>query len=160
MTALRRVLDRGLETLLAALMAGMVLVVLWQIATRFLLRSPSSVTEEIVRFALLWLSLLGASYGFGRNAHLAIDLVPSRLSSARRGVLELVTLASVGIFAVVVLVMGGSRLVATTLALGQSSAALGIERGYVYLVLPLSGLVVLAYVALAWASSLERMRKE
>lgn len=153
---IRRALDRGLEATLAALMGGMVLVVLWQIVTRFVLRSPSSVTEELVRFALLWLALLGASYGFGRNTHLAIELLPSRVNAERRTVLELGVLVSVGGFAVLVLVVGGLRLVATTLALGQSSAALGIERGYVYLALPVSGLVVLAYVALAGVERLQR----
>ena len=60
-------------------MAIMVIAVLWQVFTRFVLGSPASGTDELVRFALLWLSLLGASYGFGRRAHLAIDLLPNAL---------------------------------------------------------------------------------
>ena len=48
-------------------------------------------------------------------------------------------------FALTVLVIGGVRLVEATLALGQTSAALRIERGYVYLALPISGVLVLFY---------------
>lgn len=131
--------DRALEVTLAAVMATMVLAVLWQVATRYLLRDPSSVTEELARFALVWLGLLGASYGFGQRAHLAIELIP------RTRVLELIVAACVAAFAILVLMIGGLRLVSATLALGQTSAALQIERGYVYLALPLSGAIILFY---------------
>lgn len=136
---LKRHVDRALEAILAALMAAMVLAVLWQVATRYLFRDPSSVTEELARFGLVWLGLLGASYGFGKRAHLAIELVPKSLK------LDLFVAASVAAFALVVLVIGGFRLVDATLALGQTSAALQIERGYVYLALPLSGALILFY---------------
>ena len=136
---LKRRVDRTLEAILAALMAAMVLAVLWQVGTRYLLRHPSSVTEELARFGLLWLGLLGASYGFGRRVHLAIELVP------RTRLIELMVAVSVAAFALLVLGIGGLRLVTVTLALGQTSAALGIERGYVYLALPVSGALILFY---------------
>ena len=53
--------DRALERALAVLMAAMVLAVLWQVATRYLLRDPSSLTEELARFGLMWLGLLGGT---------------------------------------------------------------------------------------------------
>lgn len=139
LAGLKQHVDRTLEVTLAAVMATMVLAVLWQVATRYLLRDPSSVTEELARFALVWLGLLGASYGFGQRAHLAIELIP------RTRVLELIVAACVAAFAILVLMIGGLRLVSATLALGQTSAALQIERGYVYLALPLSGAIILFY---------------
>ncbi|HSF17479.1 MAG TPA: TRAP transporter small permease [Vicinamibacteria bacterium] len=142
MSRLKACVDRTLEVVLAVLMTAMVLVVLWQVATRFLLRDPSSVTEELARFGLMWLGLLGASYGFGRNAHLAIDLIDPEHRS--RG-LDAIVAATVVLFAVAVIVMGGFRLVEATLALGQTSTALRFERGYVYLALPLSGVLVVFY---------------
>lgn len=145
LSAARAALDRVLQLALAALMLFMVGVVLWQVFTRFVLRAPASGTEELVRFALLWLSLLGASYGFGQNAHLAIDLLPSALGSRGRSVHRLLVLSVVGLFATSILVVGGGRLVQLTLALGQASASLSVERGYVYLVLPFSGLIIVFY---------------
>lgn len=136
----KRHVDRTLELVLAVLMAAMVIVVLWQVATRYLLRDPSSVTEELARFGLIWLGLLGASYGFGRRAHLAIELLP------RNRIVELVVAASVTLFAVLVLVVGGLRLVSATLALGQTSPALRLERGYLYLALPLAGALIVFYM--------------
>jgi TRAP-type C4-dicarboxylate transport system permease small subunit len=151
--------DRALEALLAILMAGMVLAVLWQVFARFILRAPSSVTEELVRFGLIWLGLLGASYGFGKRSHLAIDLLARSLRRRQRVVLSLAVEVLVVAFAFLVLIFGGARLVELTLALGQSSAALQIERGYVYLALPLSGAFILFYATLAAIEELRRLRE-
>ena len=145
---IRRRLDRVLEFALAALMAGMALAVLWQVVTRLVLRDPSSTMEELVRFGLIWVGLIGAAYGFGRRAHLTIDLLASRLDTRGRILLELFTHVAIATFAVLVLVIGGTRLVELTLVLGQTSAALQVPRGYVYLALPLSGIVILVYAAL------------
>jgi TRAP-type C4-dicarboxylate transport system permease small subunit len=156
MTRIRDWVDRVLEISLAILMAGMVVLVLWQVFTRFALRDPSSMTEELVRFGLIWVSLLGAAYGFGKKLHLSMDLLARRLSSRGRLGLELFIQISVIAFALLVLVVGGSRLVDLTLALGQTSAALQIKRGYVYLALPFSGLVVMFYAALSLTETLRR----
>lgn len=144
----KRRVDRSLEVILAGIMAAMVLAVLWQVATRYLLRDPSSVTEELARFGLLWLGLLGASYGFGRRAHLAVELLP------RNRLVTPVVAVFVAAFAVLVLVIGGAQLVNATLVLGQTSPALQLERGYVYLALPLSGVLILFYtIAAVWRES-------
>ena len=145
MNRLRHLVDRALEFLLATLMATMVMAVLWQVFTRFVLRDPSSITEELVRFGLIWLGLLGAAYGFGKRYHLAIDLLHRRSSKSTKRGLDLVTHLLVIVFAFWVFVIGGSRLVDLTLAMGQTSAALEIERGYVYLALPFSGLAMIFY---------------
>lgn len=146
MTNVKRRVDRALEAVLATLMGAMVLVVLWQVVTRYVLQNPSSVTEELARFGMMWLGLLGASYGFGQKAHLAIEIVP------RSQHLDTFVTVAVATFALVILVIGGSRLVDATLALGQTSAALQLERGYIYLALPLSGLLVLFYTIEAAAA--------
>lgn len=159
LTRLRRAVDRALEVLLAALMGGMALAVLWQVVTRLLLRAPSSTMEELVRFGLLWVGLLGASYGFGTRSHLAVDLLARQLNRQGRAVLDLFVQSGVGAFALLILVIGGAHLVELTLVLGQTSAALRIERGYVYLALPFSGAVVLFYAATAFVESLGELRK-
>ena len=147
--ALRRRIDRFLERLLALLMAVMVLNVCWQVATRFLFQNPSSYTEELARFLLIWVGLLGASYAYGRRMHLAIDLL-GRLRPAWRAGLRTAALASTVGFGLTALVAGGGHLVSLTLDLGQTSAALGWSLGYVYLAVPLSGLLIAYYAVDDW----------
>jgi TRAP-type C4-dicarboxylate transport system permease small subunit len=52
------------------------------------------------------------------------------------------------------MVIGGFRLVSITLKLNQISAALQIQLGYVYLVLPLSGLLIMFYAFLSFMEKL------
>lgn len=151
-------LDRILGGVLAALMGVLVVDVVWQVLTRFVLRDPSSFTDELARFLLIWVGLLGAAYASGQRLHLAIDLVSGRLTPRRRQLLGVLIEAVVLVFAVSVLVVGGARLVGLTLLLGQTSAALGMPLGYVYLVLPISGVLMTFYAAFFIAEHLRTMR--
>lgn len=141
--SVRPAVDRVVGGALAVLMGAAVLNVLWQVASRFLLGDPSSFTDEAARFLLIWIGLLGAAHVAGQRRHLAIDLLPQRLGPRGRARLGLVSEAVVAGFALAVLIVGGARLVALTLELGQRSPALGIPLGWVYAVLPVSGALVL-----------------
>jgi TRAP-type C4-dicarboxylate transport system permease small subunit len=145
MAAVKKAVDRGLEWLLILLMAANVLNVLWQVFTRFVLKDPSAWTEELARFLLIWVGLLGASYAAGKKMHLAIDVVIARLKSRTRDWAELAIQVFIFLFAGLVMAAGGWHLVDITLTLNQISAALQIKMGYVYLALPLSGLLIMFY---------------
>ena len=142
---LRKHVDRILELLVITIMSILVLDVLWQVASRYLLKSPSSFTDELAGFLLIWVGLFGAAYGTGKGLHLAIDLLPSKLPPKKRKFLDLVIHSLVGMFALTVMVIGGIWLVYTRFYLGQISAALELPLGYVYLVLPLSGIFIIFY---------------
>lgn len=146
---MRTFIDRCLEVALAALMALMTLDVLWQVFSRYILRSPSSLTDELARFLLIWIGVLGAAYVSGQDKHLAIDLLPNRLKGRSKQRLLIFIQAIILVFAFAVMVVGGIRLVYITLHLGQQASALQVPLGYVYTVVPLSGMVVVFYKALA-----------
>jgi len=154
MNACRRFIDRLLATTIGILMALMVVTVLWQVFTRFVIGRPSSFTEEMVRYMMIWLGLLGAAYAAGQKSHLALDLFTAHLEGARKRVSDLFIQSTILVFALVILVGGGSRLVWIQLALGQQSAALGVKLGYVYLAVPIAGLFIAFYslmgIATAW----------
>lgn len=145
MTTFRQQLERLLGGAICALMGGMVLNVLWQVFTRFVLRQPSSFTEELARYMMIWVGLLGSAYASGRKSHLALDLITAHLHGARKRVSELVIHTAVLVFSLAVMVGGGGRLVWIQLSLGQQSAALQIKLGYVYLAVPLAGLCIAFY---------------
>lgn len=144
MRNLKQRIDRVLAWAVILIMGTLVVDVLWQVFTRFVLRDPSSYTEELARFLLIWVGLLGAAYVAGQRRHLAVDLLPGALTGTRRRALDRLIQALAFVFALA-LVVGGSRLVWVTLVLGQSSAALGVPLGYVYSVVPLCGLLMAFY---------------
>jgi len=129
-------------------MAALVLDVLWQVFTRFILGNPSSWTEELARYLMIWVGLIGAAYAAGRRMHLSVDLLPSALSGNRAIVLRIVIESFVLLFAMTALFAGGIRLVWVILTLGQTSASLQLPLGYVYLAVPLSGLFIAWYAIL------------
>lgn len=137
--------DILLKWVLIVIMAVMTINVLWQVFSRFVLQDPSSFTEELARYMLIWVGILGASYVSGQKMHLAIDLLPTKLSGKPKIYLEIFIELCVFGFALVVMVIGGIRLVSITLMLNQISAALQVQLGYVYTVIPLSGILMMFY---------------
>lgn len=134
-----------LKWFLATLMVLMVVDVSWQVLTRFILSDPSSFTEELARYLLIWIGLLGASYAYRTHAHLGIDILVKKFRGASRITVTSVAIVCNIIFVVAVMVKGGISLVALTLELEQTSAALNIPVGFVYSVIPLSGLLIILF---------------
>lgn len=158
MQNIRRQVDRLLARGLIGLMGVAVVNVLWQVFTRWILDDPSSYTEELARFLLIWIGLLGAAYAAGRRLHLAIDLLPAKLTGRPRRLLDMAIEALVAAFALGVMVVGGGRLVWLMLRLDQTSAALQVPLGYVYVAVPLAGLLILFYALLDLAGHVRALR--
>lgn len=134
-----------MEAILIFLMAFLVIDVLWQVISRYILTSPSSVTDELAGYLLIWVGLLGAAYVSGCNEHLAIDLLLQKATKQNQKKLQLFIFGIVFIFALTVLIIGGGWLMYTRFLLSVTSASLEINLGYIYLVLPLSGILTAYY---------------
>ena len=140
-----KIIDKILSTTLMILMALMVLDVTWQIFTRFATASPSSWTEELARFLLIWIGLLGAAWAYRQRAHLGLSYLVDKQSAQNQKWLAIFSYFASALFALTVMVYGGSQLVQLTLELNQLSASLGWKIGYIYMVIPASGLLITFY---------------
>jgi TRAP-type C4-dicarboxylate transport system permease small subunit len=145
LSVIREFLVQSLEIMVMTITAALVLDVVWQVITRFVLTSPSTWTEELATMLIIWVSLLGASVGFVRKSHLGVDYFVNKLPDKPRAAVEIIAYLFIGLFAAGVLMYGGYQLVHRTLTYGQPSPALGIQMGYVYLVLPISGFFILFF---------------
>jgi TRAP-type C4-dicarboxylate transport system permease small subunit len=150
-------LIRLLEGLIILAMGLLVLDVLWGVLSRvlgtlrawllgahgfnaaFLPSGQSSWTEELARFLLIWVGLLGAALAFARKGHLGMDYVVGKLHPDARRWMRVVAWLVVLFFAWTVLCDGGWKLVQRTLEMGQETPALGIRKGWIYLAVPISG---------------------
>ncbi len=139
---IRKSIDKALEWILVFLLSFLVIDVLWQVASRYLMKSPSNFTDELAGYLLIWVGLLGAAYVAGKGEHLAIDLLLQKSSPKRKLKLQMIISVVVILFAMAVLVLGGSWLVYTRFYLSVKSSALGMPLGVVYLVLPVSGVLI------------------
>lgn len=142
---IRNKIDKVLAKLLILIMSIMVINVLWQVFSRYFLGAPSSFTDELARYLMIWLGILGAAYVSGRNKHVAIDVLPSRLSAKTQKKLRLIVHILIILFCLLALVIGGFRLVYVTYLLDQFSPALQVPLALVYMVIPISGLLIIYY---------------
>ena len=73
MKKIRNSIEKIIEWVLISLLGIMVINVLWQVFSRFFTSNPSSFTDELARYLMIWLGILGAAYVAGINEHVAID---------------------------------------------------------------------------------------
>jgi TRAP-type C4-dicarboxylate transport system permease small subunit len=154
MQKLTNILDAILKPTLIALVVLMVAAVSWQVISRYVFSSPSSWTEEVARFLLIWIGVLGAAYAFRTGMHLGLDVLPKKLTGTAASWLRYFTLTVVMLFSVAVLIVGGGSLVALTWELRQYSAVLGLPMAFVYSVIPLAGILICLY-SIAAATGVE-----
>lgn len=151
-------LNKILEWAVVILLSVMLLSVLWGVLTRYIFADQSSWTDELARFMLIWVSILGAAYVSGKNAHIAIDLLPDSISEKKKLKLEMITSVIISIFVLMIFIIGGLRYIYISFKLGQTSAALEIPMGYVYLVLPISGMIIIFFKIHAMIASRKALK--
>ena len=141
---MRNSLDKSLKNLLVVLMAIMVVSTLLQVFARFVSWNIPF-TEELTIYAMMWVTLFGSALAFGTGKHIAIDLLGSSLPPEKKWKLSLISESIVILFAVTVLLIGGARFVYISFKLGQISSVMQISKGWVYLAIPISGLITILY---------------
>lgn len=142
---MRKLIDSIIRNVLVLLMGLLVLDVVWQVFSRYILNAPSTFTDELARFLLIWVSLLGAAHLSGKNGHIAINVLPKKLHPANRRKLNIFIRAVIIAFVFCVLVIGGSILVYYTYTYMQITPSLQIPMAWVYLIGPISGLLIIYY---------------
>jgi len=145
MEKLYHTINRIIEIVLIVIFALLVLDVLWQVFGRYVLNQSYSFTEEFARFALIWLTILGAAYLNAKREQLSMDFLVQKLTPEKKAKRMQIIEMIMFVFALVVMVIGGGNLVYTTLYLGQVTPAMHISLGYVYSIVPISGLLIMFY---------------
>ncbi len=145
MMRINQKINKVVGFILILLMSLIVLDVSWQVFSRFILKSPSSYTEELAGFLLIWIGILGAGYAYFTRAHLAIEIISGRLKGPGKQIIDFLISLMVLLFAFFIMVLGGLNLVYLTITLKQISPALKIPMGFVYLVIPLTGILIILY---------------
>lgn len=143
MNLIKKSLDKVLSLFCIGLFGFLVLLVTWQVFTRFVLNDPSVISEELAKYCFVWLVLFGAAYVFGEKGHLSIEFIKNTFPQKWQLGADITIEVVIIVFAICALVMGGYN--ATSLAWTQMAAALQIPVGYLYAAMPLSGLCIVFY---------------
>jgi len=132
-----------LRTVCFLLMLAMVSVIFSQVLARYAFSNSLSWSEEIGRYIFVWMTFLGAALAVRDRQHVSLDLVLKILPYSLQKLLIVISYISMLIFTAVV-IYGGIQFVAR--GSSQMSSALEIPMHYVYIVLPLGGALIFAYL--------------
>lgn len=140
-----RKLKKGMNYILsriaAILLVAMTALVIYQVFTRYVLNNPAAFTEETVRYLLIWTGFIGAAYAFSTRQHMALVFLRDKMSPMNKKLLVTGTDILVLLFALLVMVIGGTKLALS--AIKEFSSLLGVPRTLVYSMAPISGIFII-----------------
>ena len=145
MHTIRKNLNKIAETLSITVIGVMVILVTWQVITRYVFNNPSAITEQLSRYMFVWLVVINAAYIFGKREHMNMGFLISKWSPKAQRIIGITTEVIVLVFMLTVFVGGGLQSV--KIAMPQMDSALPIKMGIIYLALPISGVLTTFYTA-------------
>ena len=132
-------LDRFCILLLVLITVMMTVSLVIMIFGRNFFNTAFASLEEISRFTFVWLTFIGAAIAFKRKEHMGMDFIVSKLKGKIAIYVEIVQ----DIFALILFALFiyyGTEL--AVLNISVVSLQSGIPMGYVYAIIPISGLLM------------------
>ncbi len=136
-------LNRTLLTVCAIILALMAVFANWQVIGRYVLSSPPGWTDEVLRFMLIWLTMIGAPLAHGLNRSMLVTFFVDRMSDKNKVKNVIFVECLVIVFSLIVLIIGG--LTYSKIGWNVISPSLGIRMTWIYLSLPVSGILFSIY---------------
>lgn len=136
--------ENAFAALGSVIFAFITLAICAEVVLRYGFNRPLAWVDEISEYALLWMTFLGTSWVLRQGGHVRVDILMQFLSPAALRRCGLVSAGS-GILASLVLVVFGTKATWTALIRGSfKSTGLDLPTWIVLVIIPLSGLLLLA----------------
>lgn len=143
MTKAKKIIDKITSYSSVVIFIAMVLMVTYQVISRYFFKSPSSVTEILTRYCFVWLIIISATYMFGQREHIYISVIKDKMSEPVKMVVSIIIECVTICFAGFVMVYGG--FVITRMNLVQFDSILHIPTGIIYSIIPICGVIIIFY---------------
>ena len=134
-----KTIDNIMKAVMALAMLSLVMGGFWQIFSRWILKDPSTFTEEFMRYMLIWSSMIGSAYCFYSDKHLALDLFKKKATGKKEKVLNIFIEAMILFFIIYVFIYGGARQAFNST---NTSPVMHIPFKVLYMILPISGIFI------------------
>jgi TRAP-type C4-dicarboxylate transport system permease small subunit len=144
MRALNAVIYRILQVVLTLLLAIMLVPVTLQIFSRFFDFIPRYIwTEEVARFCLMWLIMLGASLAVRDGTHFDVDVLPAPTTERGKAIARLLVHIPMLLVALIFIAFGWRF---AAFGYDQSSEMTGINMLSIHIAWPLAGIIWLLFL--------------
>ena len=110
---------RVLSIVIIFLFAFMTVIGTYQIVTRYFFNKPSTVSEELLTYSFTWMALLASAYVFGKRDHMRMGFLADKLTGS-----------------------------ITRLTMIQTTASLRVPMGYIYVIVPVTGILIMIFSAM------------
>lgn len=128
------------------LFALMVVIGSYQIITRYFFNKPSTFSEELLTYTFTWMSLLASAYVFGKRDHMRMAFIADKFKGKKKIILDIIIEILILAFCLLVMGWGGWQIM--MLSMQQKTASLGVPMGYIYAILPFTGVAITIYCIL------------
>ena len=124
-------------------MLAITVVLFAGVVWRYFFVDPLTWSDEIARTLFVWLAFIGAAIGVKRRLHSAVLVFGSRMPAKWQTFMTLLGLCVIAVMAGVLLYTGTTETLAN---FKQVMPITGLSRGWLYLAVPVSGLLILIYL--------------
>ena len=131
-------------------------LIFYGVICRYVLNNPKAWVDEISTYLVVWGTLIGTAVALREGQHIQVDILYDRVSPAVQKALNVFS-HSLGLLFCVFFIFFGGKLLSLYWRTQQLSTDVGIHLWIVYLVIPLSGLM-LGYRF--WDNLLQSLKKE
>jgi len=135
---------RGLQFIITGLIAVMIVPVTLQIASRFIEFVPRYIwTEEVARFCLMWLIMLGATIAVRDGTHFDVDVLPAPKTARGKALARIIVHGSMLLVALIFIAFGWRF---AMFGYEQDSEMTGINMLSIHIAWPLAGICWLLFL--------------
>lgn len=140
-----RAIYRALQVAITLLMGLLIVPVSLQIFSRYIGFIPRYIwTEEVARFCLVWIIMLGAMVAVRDGTHFDVDVLPKPKTARGRTMARLVVHAAMALVALTFLWFGYRF---AEFGYDQTSELTGLNMATIHVAWPFAGLVMLLFLA-------------
>ncbi|MFC5590076.1 TRAP transporter small permease [Sporosarcina soli] len=143
MKRFKKTLDKVLSDVCVGLLAFMTLITIYQITMRYVFNSPSTISEDILSYSFVWVSLLGTALVFGQKDHMRLSFFSDKVKGRGQIALSIFSELLILTIAISVFLVGGKAVMGVGAL--QISPTLYISMDWIYIILPISGILILIY---------------
>lgn len=123
-------------------MVAMLVIIFSQVVARYVFQFSLTWSEELGRYIFVWMTFLGMTVAYRAGAHVALDIICAMLKNCARKTLETINDILVIILASAIVISGYNLFL---LGMRQKSPALKLPMQWVYIIVPISGLLLLFF---------------
>lgn len=125
---------------LAFLLLTMTVLIFWQVFARFVVGKPLFFSDEIARFAMIWLTFIGAGYAYRKGALISVDILLEYSGPRFSSVLRVLVVLCSALFALIIVIYGFDLVGRVA---SQTAPSTRVSMMWPYMAVPLGGIVIL-----------------